>query len=107
MPQIPMLRITTHDIGDALELKLEGCLSGPSVSAAAACWDQVRKSSRRPMRVDLCGICHVDEGGRQLMTTMHLAGAQFVTAGCLMPEVVREISGAAAAPANVRRSRSC
>ena len=107
MPQIPTLRITTRDLGETVELKLEGCLAGAPINAAEACWDQVIKSPRRLMRVDLRGICHVDEDGRRLMTNMHRAGAQFVTAGCVMPEVVREISGAAAAPRAFGRSRSC
>jgi hypothetical protein len=34
----------------------------------------------------------VDEDGRRLMTLMHLDGAEFVAAGCEMPEIVRDIS---------------
>jgi ABC-type transporter Mla MlaB component len=92
-----MFRITTQTANDELVLKLEGCLAGPWVDELDICWrDAVRTGAGRLMRVDLTGICHVDAAGRELMTKMYLEGAQFVAAGCVMPEVVREISETAA-----------
>jgi hypothetical protein len=88
-----MFRITTNDTDDVLVMKLEGCLSGAWVVEAGLVWRQLtQRQLHRPIQVDLRGVCHVDEDGRKLMTLMHLDGAQFITAGCEMPEIVREIS---------------
>ena len=82
-------------------MKLEGCLTGPWVEELATCWRQAIQSKQtQGVRVDLRGVCHVDDAGRELMTRMYLDGARFVASGCVMPEVVREISE----PAAVRHS---
>jgi hypothetical protein len=89
-----MFRITTNDMNDGLVMKLEGSLSGAWVVEAALVWrDLMQRRRYRPVKVDLRGVCQVDDDGRKLMALMHLDGAQFVTAGCEMPEIVREISG--------------
>jgi hypothetical protein len=86
-----MLRITSQVVGGEHVLKLEGCLAGPWVSELDACWREQMQTNRRT-RVDLTDVCHVDEAGRELMTVMYRAGARFVAMGCLIPELVREIS---------------
>lgn len=90
-----MFRITSRDGGGEYLLKLEGCLTGAWVPELDACW---RKANQllpgRRIRVDLTDVCHVDEAGRDLMTLMYRAGVRFVARGCLMPELVREISAA-------------
>jgi hypothetical protein len=93
-----MLRISTYTSDDELVMKLEGCLAGPWVRELETCWREA--SSRLGLgstRVDLTGVCHVDAPGQQLMTQMYHAGARFVARGCVMPEIVREISEAAEA----------
>ena len=92
-----MLRITIHRADDELVLKLEGCLAGAWVEELDACWRQATQTQKRGLQVDLRGLCHVDEAGRELMARMHLDGARFVASGCVMPEVVREISEGAGA----------
>jgi hypothetical protein len=88
-----MFRITTSDTTDGLVMKLEGSLSGAWVVEAGLVWRQLtQRSGYRPVTVDLRGVCHVDDDGRKLLTLMHLDGALFVTAGCEMPEIVREIA---------------
>jgi len=88
-----MFRITTHTAGDELVMKLEGYLTGPWVRELDACWrDVVTATAGRHVRIDLTAVCQVDAAGRELMALMHRAGAQFVAKGCVMPEVVREIS---------------
>jgi len=90
-----MFRITTRTSVDELVLKLEGSLVGPWVRELDACWrDAVPKLGARRMRIDLTSVCHVDAEGRELMTLMHRAGAAFVARGCVMPEVLREITEA-------------
>lgn len=91
-----MLRITTQNAADGLALKLEGCLSGAWVEELDACWRAARKTlAGRPMRVDLIEVYSVDEAGRQLLALMYRAGVRFVTRGCVMRELVREISESA------------
>jgi hypothetical protein len=87
-----MCRITIRTSGDELVIKLEGSLVGPWVHELEACWrDVVPKLGGRRMQIDLTAVCHVDDDGRELMTLMYRRGASFVTSGCVMPEVVREI----------------
>jgi hypothetical protein len=94
----PMFRLTLHDTDNALVMKLEGCLAGPSVHETYRCWQRVIATLRgRVVEVDMRDVCHVDEEGRKLMTLMHLEGVRFRTAGCLMPEIVREVAEAAEA----------
>lgn len=91
-----MLRITTQTADAELVMKLEGCLAGPWVRELETCWrGALQRQDARRIRVDLTAVCHVDTPGRELMTVMHRAGARFVTKGCLMPEVVREIAESA------------
>jgi hypothetical protein len=93
-----MLRITTRTNADELVMTLEGRLVGPWVGELGACWGEaVRALGGRRIRIDLTAVCHVDAEGRQLMTEMYRAGAIFLAAGCVMPEVVREISEVAGA----------
>jgi hypothetical protein len=93
-----MFRITSHIDGDEIVLKLEGCLIGDWVHELDTCWMGARWPPGRRIRVDLSEVCHVDDAGRALMTAMYRAGAYFVTKGCVMPEVVREIAEASNAP---------
>lgn len=91
-----MVRITTEMADNELVFRLEGCLSGPWVRELDTCWRRaVEGLEGRRVRVDLTAVCHADAAGRELMTLMYEAGARFVTRGCVMPEVVREISESA------------
>lgn len=95
-----MVRITTQTIGDELLFKVEGCLAGEGARAADACWHEaVAAVDIRRVRVDLTGVCHADAAGRALLSMFHRAGARFVTSGCVMPEIIREISAGDAVPA--------
>jgi hypothetical protein len=95
-----MCRITTRTSVDELVIKLEGSLVGPWVLELEACWrDAVPKLGGRRMRIDLTAVWHVDDAGRELMTFMYRGGASFVASGCVMPEVLREITEATSAPA--------
>lgn len=88
-----MFRITSRIIGDEMLLKVEGCLMREWVHELEACWMAAAADSRgRRIRVDLTDVYHVDAAGRALMTAMYRAGISFVTKGCVMPEVVREIA---------------
>lgn len=90
-----MLRITLHRTADEVVVKLEGTLTAPWIDEVEITWLEARTSALgRHTKVDVRGVCHVDRAGRALMARMFDAGATFVTSGCEMPEIVREISRA-------------
>jgi anti-anti-sigma regulatory factor len=87
-----MIRITIHHTDDELMLRVEGCLSGDLVGELEACWLDSQPTRRgRRLRIDLRGVCHVDDRGRALMARLYDDGAQFEVSGCEMPEIIREI----------------
>ena len=91
-----MVRITTRGVDGELVITIEGSLHGPWVDEVRDSWREATKSVPADrIKVDLRGICRVDEAGRQLMTEIYHEGARFITAGCVMPEIVREISESA------------
>lgn len=88
-----MLRITVQHEDHQLLLKLEGDLVDPWVGELNAVWGHAGAlSGARDIRVDLRGIRRVDAAGKDAMSIMYLAGARLITGGCVMPEIVREIS---------------
>ncbi len=88
-----MFRITTSTEGNEVSMKLEGCLYGAWVGELEACWrGAVASLHGRVLRVDLTDVCHVDRAGRELMTAMLRSGARFLARGCVMPELIKEIS---------------
>jgi anti-anti-sigma regulatory factor len=90
-----MFRITTQMAADKAVLKLEGWLTGAWVKELDTCWRATTNTGGREICVDLSEVLFVDDAGRQLLTLMHRAGVDFVTKGCVMPELVREISESA------------
>jgi ABC-type transporter Mla MlaB component len=87
-----MLRITTTNTPERFVLKLEGKLSHAWVHEADESWRAALATSNgSPIDVDLCDVYAIDDGGRALLGRMHRAGARFVTRGCVMGEMVREI----------------
>ncbi len=87
-----MLRVTTHMGADRVVLKVEGKLSHAWVREADASWRTVLAAANgRAIAVDLCDVYAIDDGGRELLTRMHRAGAQLMARGCVMREIVREI----------------
>lgn len=88
-----MFRLTEHAASDRLVLKLEGRCSSDVVDELVASWLAARlKAGGRAIWIDLTDVLLVDEAARRQLARMHLAGAQFVTRGCLMRELVREIT---------------
>jgi ABC-type transporter Mla MlaB component len=88
-----MFRITSRIDGDEILLKVEGCLMREWVHELDACWVTAATDPEgRRVRVDLTDVCHVDAAGHALMTAMYRAGVRFLTKGCVMPEIVREIA---------------
>ena len=94
-----MFRITSHVQDGDCVLKVEGCLTGPSVRVLETSWREAArtKTGGERIRVDLRDVCHVDRDGRELMTVMYRAGVRYLARGCVMPELVKEIAQSAAA----------
>ena len=88
-----MLRITSHAAAGAVALKLEGWLTGAWVDEVDRCWRAAAsREGHQRICVDLSEVFFVDDAGRELLTRMYRAGVDFVATGCVMPEIVREIS---------------
>jgi hypothetical protein len=88
-----MFRLTEHAESDRLVLKLEGRCSSDVLDALVSSWLAARlKAGHRPICIDLTGALVVDERVREQLVRMHLAGACFESRGCLMREVVRQIT---------------
>jgi len=91
-----MLRITELHLNGRLVLKLEGRFSAAWVQELDDCWRAaVAHSGSESVWVDLSDVSLVDLAGQAQLTRMHRAGARFLTRGCVMPELVREIYAAA------------
>jgi anti-anti-sigma regulatory factor len=88
-----MLRITTHDKPESLTFQLEGKLAGPWVKLLEDCWRNARATRDDvPLRVDLSAVTFIDAAGKELLTSMHAQGSEFLCAGCLMSAAVAEIT---------------
>jgi hypothetical protein len=88
-----MFRLTEHADTERLVLKLEGRCSAEVVDALVASWLAARlRAVGRPIWIDLSDVLAVDQAAREQLARMHLSGACFVSRGCLMREVVREIT---------------
>ena len=102
-----MFRITSINTGDEFVLKVEGYLAGPCVPELEQCWRQASGTlNGRSLLIDLREVWHVDESGRKLMTEMFHANVRFLARGCVMPEIVREISQAAGVSSLIPNRRS-
>jgi anti-anti-sigma regulatory factor len=89
-----MLRITVHDVPQALTFQLEGRLAGPWVQELTDCWLRALvQHPGRAVRVDLAAVTFVDGAGKETLTAMHDRGAELLAVGCLMKAMVAEITG--------------
>ncbi len=87
-----MIRITFYRTDDVVLLKLEGALANGWLDAVETAWFDARRSAPgRRLRVDVRGVCHVDDRGQSLLEQMHNDGAEFVASGFVLPEIIREI----------------
>jgi anti-anti-sigma regulatory factor len=90
-----MFRITEQRGDTRLVLKLEGRFSAAVVNELDTCWRAALQRRDGPsIWVDLTDVHIVDMAGQEQLTRMHRAGARFLTRGCFMRELVREISEA-------------
>lgn len=88
-----MFRITEQRTAGRLVLKLEGRFSAAWVDELDTCWrSAIDSAAAGSIWVDLSDVYLVDGAGQEQLARMHREGARFLARGCLMPELVREIS---------------
>lgn len=85
-----MLKITSQSDATHTIFELEGTLMGPWVQELEHCWQGAAGSNRR-VRVLLCAVSFIDEGGKNLLTEMYAHGVELVAEGCMTNAIVHEI----------------
>lgn len=68
------MRVTIHHHadGDAVTLKIEGKLAGLHVTELGRAWQELAPSlGEKKLLVDLRGLQHVDQDGRNLLANIH------------------------------------
>jgi hypothetical protein len=75
------LRITVSQEPETVTMKLEGRVIGPWVTELQHAWHSLLASlGSKKLRVDLCGISHMDGNGRQVLSEIYKqTGADFLT----------------------------
>lgn len=88
-----MFRITEQRGDSRIVLKLEGRFSADAVGELEACWRAASEDGGGPsIWVDLTDVHLVDVAGQEQLLRMHRGGVRFLTRGCFMRELVREIA---------------
>jgi hypothetical protein len=87
-----MLRITVTTRPQGTEITLEGRVVGPWAAELLACWQRLRATAQRPIRVDLDGVLFIDAAGRAALREMRAAGAVLAARGVMMRAVADEIT---------------
>lgn len=72
------LTIHTDENGSATTFRLQGDLSGPSVSEIERHWRLCRHSGQKSVRLDLCEVNTIDEAGKRLLARLFGDGAELV-----------------------------
>jgi len=90
-----MFRLSEHCSSGRLILKLEGRCSSDVVGELESGWQAAtQKTAPHTIWIDLTDVLQVDDAARVQLARMHMQGARFVFRGCLMRELVREITQA-------------
>jgi anti-anti-sigma regulatory factor len=88
-----MFRLTEQCASGRLVLKLEGRCSVDVVSELDAGWQSAtHKAGEHGICIDLSDVLVVDDAAREQLVRMHGAGARFASRGCLMRELIRQIT---------------
>ena len=67
-----MLRITTDENDQAIEIKLEGRIAGPWVAEFSRTWiETAPRLARRKLVLDLRNVTYVDALGKQALIHIH------------------------------------
>ena len=87
-----MLRITVVSEFDQVSINLEGSITGVWVDELESAWRSASaQRGSRPLRLDLCGIDHLDKAGNYLLALFHCFGTELIASGAYMMDVVLSI----------------
>jgi ABC-type transporter Mla MlaB component len=88
-----MLKVTMFSEQKVNRLVVEGRLVDPEASELARAWLQARVADPfKTMEVDLADVTYADEGGRDLLATMHRQGVRLVGSGAMTRALIDEAS---------------
>lgn len=66
------LRITVQEGPEVTTLKLEGRVMGANTEEFERAWESLANSlGPKKLRVDLCGVTHMDADGRRVLAEIH------------------------------------
>jgi len=85
-----MVRITSEEKDNRIELRIEGSLRGPWVPELEQVWRDSRGRSKH-LHVNLDDVSFVDDAGKTLLTRMFQDGTELSADGLYMTDVVEEI----------------
>jgi hypothetical protein len=95
-----MFRVTVQEETARLRVVIEGRLAGPWALEMENCWRQLCATGwSKPLVVDVRAVTFVDGHGKDLLRSMHHAGAELEAAGPMTTAMVEEITAAVGAAA--------
>lgn len=88
-----MLRITTQEDEQAIEIKLEGRIAGPWVAEFSRVWlETAPRLAKRKLVLDLRNVTYVDAFGKQALIHIHAqSGAELVVSTLWTQHLAEEI----------------
>ena len=93
MSNAALAQVTADNDGSFCRLKLAGRLAGPWVPEMENSWRSALCSPAKQIEIDMKEVTAVDNDGRQLLESMHRAGARLLAQGVEMTALVEEITG--------------
>ena len=87
-----MLRITTENKTDRVNLKLEGSLDGLWVPELLNSWREARCAANgRTISIDLTAVHRIDKAGEYLLALIRRCGSQLLGSGVLVNDLIQTI----------------
>ena len=91
-----MLKITRFDSPTEQKLILEGRLTEPWIAGLNCHWEETRLTHpERKFVVDLRGVMRIDSGGEFVLMLMKIEGAEFLTSGIRIRQLVKDLETSA------------
>ena len=91
-----MLKVTMYTEQGVNRLVVEGRLVDPEASEVARVWLQARVADPfKTIEVDLSDVTYADEGGRELLATMHRQGVRLVGSGAMTRALIDDAARSA------------
>lgn len=87
-----MIRISQIHEGSKQHLLVEGTLSGEWVEVLEDWWlERPHAPNGEPIGIDLSGVTHIDDKGRELVARLIKGGAEVRATGIMIMAVIEEI----------------